>query len=283
MTRAFTPQSILWHPADLPGVLLIRGERLQQHFARHTHEEYALGVVTHGALGFDYRGAAHLAGAGEINIVVPGEAHTGHPALGASWSYRTFYVDPRLMREIDMEIPRPPRSIPFFAAGVIKDPTLAAAILDLHRDIDAAVIGPLEAQSRLLAVLAAWIRRHGDRVRARATAAHAADVSRVRERLDDCWQERPTLPQLAAMVGLSQFQLLRAFTRQFSLPPHAYLIQRQVREAKRMLGHGTSIAEVAHACGFADQSHLNRHFKRTWGVTPGRFRNFVQSGGVAVR
>lgn len=283
MLRDRTPKSILWQPADLPGVTLLRGEYLQQRLARHAHEEYALGVVTRGGLGFQYRGAAHLAGPGELNIVVPGEAHTGHPALDEFWSYRTFYIAPELMREVDAELGTPARSLPFFAAGVLKDPVLAAGVLDLHRDIDGGAAAPIEMQSRFLALIAAWIRRHGERARRAPVSIHAANVVRVREYLDDCWRERPVLAQLAAMVDLSSFQLLRAFEREYGVPPHAYLIQRQVREAKRMLERGVAIAEVAHSCGFADQSHLNRHFKRIWGVTPGRVRNFVQETRASAR
>jgi AraC-like DNA-binding protein len=102
----------------------------------------------------------------------------------------------------------------------------------------------------------------------------------VREFLDDCWQGKPTLSELAAVVQLGPYQLLRAFVRSYGLPPHAYLIQRQLREARRLLDTGSSIADVAHSCGFADQSHLHRHFKRTWGVTPGQYRNFVQERGL---
>lgn len=268
--REHKPKSILWQPASLPGVTLLRGEYLQQRLTRHTHEEYALGVVTSGGLGFQYRGASHLAGAGELNIVVPGEVHTGHPELDGFWSYRTFYIAPELMREVDAELGTPSRSLPFFAAGVLRDPVLAAGVLDLHQDLDGGANASIEVQSRLLALLAAWIRRHGERARRATVGVHTASVVRVREYLDDCWRERPVLAELAAMVDLSSFQLLRAFEREYGLPPHAYLIQHQVREAKRMLERGVAIAEVAHSCGFADQSHLNRHFKRIWGVTPGR-------------
>jgi AraC-like DNA-binding protein len=277
------PKSILWQPDSLPGVTLLRGEYLNQRLARHAHEEYALGVVTQGGLGFQYRGASHLAGPGELNIVVPGEVHTGHPALGGFWSYRTFYIAPELLREVDAELGAPARSLPFFAAGVLKDPLLAADVLRLHRDLDGGTGAPLEMQSRLLTLLAAWIRRHNERARRAATGRHAASVARVREYLDDCWRERPVLAELAAMVDLSSFQLLRAFERAYGLPPHAYLVQRQVREAKRMLERGAAIAEVALACGFADQSHLNRHFKRIWGITPGRVCNFVQETRTAAR
>lgn len=266
----------LWQPSDLRGVTLFRADRIQQRFARHTHDEYALGVITGGVLGFDYRGERLLAGAGEVNLVVPGEAHTGQPALGDDWSYRMFYIQPAVLRGTAQQMGYDD-DLPFFRAGVIRDPNLAATIVRLHDDVDQRVTAPLEAQSRFLALLAHWIRTHGEKRRQAAQiSAHAADVARVRDFLEESWQRKPDLSELAQMIGLSPYQLLRAFIRQYGLPPHAYLVQRQVREARRLLDGGLPITEVAYAAGFADQSHLNRHFKRTWGVTPGQYRNFVQ-------
>lgn len=270
----------LWKPQGLAGITLFRAEHFQQRFVRHSHDEYALGVITSGALGFEYRGEYVRAGAGEVNVVVPGEIHTGEPALGDDWGYRMFYIEPALMRDVARQLGRGEEHLPFFRAGVIKDPVLAATIAELHVDLDADRVSQLEAESKLIALLAAWTKRHGEVVRrSPRDPVHVPDVARVREFLDDCWHRKPALNELAAIVQLSPYQLLRAFARRYGLPPHAYLIQRQLREARRMLDAGSPIAEVAHACGFADQSHLHRHFKRTWGVTPGQYRNFVQERG----
>jgi AraC-like DNA-binding protein len=268
----------LWTHAGLTGVKLFRAEQFRQRFARHSHDEYALGVITGGVLGFDYRGERLRAGSGEINVVVPGEAHTGHPALGESWSYRMFYIEPALMQDIARQLGRDDAQLPFFRAGVIADRPLAARVLRLHQDLESQHVCALEVQSRLTVLLAAWTRRHGARTRtAVEDFGGVPNVSAVRDFLNDCWQQKPTLRQLAQMVELSPYQLLRAFSRRHGLPPHAYLIQRQVREAQRLIERGAPIADAAGGAGFADQSHLNRHFKRICGVTPGQYRNFVQA------
>lgn len=277
-------QTRLHRPASLPGLTLFGAEGLTQKFARHSHDEYALGVVTDGALGFHYRGGSHLAGAGEVNIVVPGEVHTGEPALGRHWSYRMFYLQPQLLQEAARQAGRRDATLPFFRAGVLRDPALAAAVLALHGDLLQDTVQPLEAQSRLLALLTTWLDRHAERsgaaTRRQTMARHAKAVGQVREFLEEHWLQRPTLEQLALLAGLSPFQLLRAFSREYGLPPHAWLVQRQLREARRLLALGVPPAEAAAASGFADQSHLHRHFQRTWGFTPGQFRNFVQEGAA---
>ena len=267
----------MWTPDGLSGVTLFRAEHFQQRFARHTHDEYALGVITSGVLGFDYRGAHHLAGRGEINLVVPGEVHTGQPERGDHWSYRMFYLAPALVADIAQQSGRG-RSEPFFAAGVIRDESLAASVIALHHELDARGIDALEAESRLLVLLSTWMRRYAEKQRYERIGAHAQNVARVREFLEDCGSQNPSLAALARLVDLSLYQLLRAFMREYGLPPHAWLIQRRVREARSMIDRGLSVADAAASAGFADQSHLNRHFKRILGFTPGRYRNFVQEG-----
>jgi AraC-like DNA-binding protein len=75
---------------------------------------------------------------------------------------------------------------------------------------------------------------------------------------------------------VSPFQLIRAFHAVFGVPPHAYLMQVRLRAARTMLVRGESITTAAFTCGFVDQSHLTRVFKRYYGMTPGVFtRAFI--------
>ncbi|HEY0468097.1 MAG TPA: helix-turn-helix domain-containing protein, partial [Polyangiaceae bacterium] len=69
-------------------------------------------------------------------------------------------------------------------------------------------------------------------------------------------------------AGLSRFEALRAFKKRYGLPPHAYQLCLRIGHARRLLLEGAPAAEVAARCGFADQSHFTRHFKRFNGVTP---------------
>jgi AraC family transcriptional regulator len=84
-----------------------------------------------------------------------------------------------------------------------------------------------------------------------------------------------SLNDLAEAVHLSPFHVARLFKQALGVSPHQYLIQVRVNSARSLLSAGSgerSLAEVASAVGFADQSHLTRHFKRITGVTPKQFR-----------
>ncbi len=84
-----------------------------------------------------------------------------------------------------------------------------------------------------------------------------------------------SLPDIAGAVHLSPFHLARLFKQSLGVSPHQYLIQLRVNSARWLLSAGSgerSLAQLANAVGFADQSHLTRHFKRVLGVTPRQLR-----------
>ena len=82
-----------------------------------------------------------------------------------------------------------------------------------------------------------------------------------------------TTEDIAAAIGLSKSHFSRAFRSTLGTSPMAYVAARRVERAKQMmLASAESLADVALDCGFADQSHLNRQFRRTVGMTPGRWR-----------
>ncbi|SFN65945.1 Helix-turn-helix domain-containing protein [Mesorhizobium sp. NFR06] len=51
---------------------------------------------------------------------------------------------------------------------------------------------------------------------------------------------------------------------------------RRLQRARRMIAEEDSLAEIAAAAGFSDQSHFNRHFKKAFGLTPGRWAALVR-------
>lgn len=95
-------------------------------------------------------------------------------------------------------------------------------------------------------------------------------LRRVRDYVHDHLSEEITLETLAALLHLSPYHFARKFKEATGLPPYQYVLQCRVEQAKALLTAGRhSISEVAQAVGFASQSHLTRHIKHAFGVTPG--------------
>ena len=90
---------------------------------------------------------------------------------------------------------------------------------------------------------------------------------------------------LAKLVSFSKSHFSRAFKRSLGLPPMAYVMVRRIERAKVLMSSTSQqLTEIALICGFADQSHLNRSFRRLIGVSPGRWRRTnVEAIGSANR
>ncbi len=88
--------------------------------------------------------------------------------------------------------------------------------------------------------------------------------------------EPPDLDEMAEQVGLSKYHLLRAFKKATGLSPRQWSMQLRTRRALGLLRRGLAVGEVAHALGFADQSHLTRYFTSAYGISPGRYQRAVR-------
>jgi AraC-like DNA-binding protein len=246
----------------------------------HMHEEYSLSVTLRGGLGFDFRGSRHLAPSGVISCVAPGEVHNAFAAHGNRWEFVNLAVPTAVVRGVLSSLEWP-ETLPDLPRRVVADPEMVCGFTALHRLLESGG-DLLERQSTCTLVLAEFFRKYSTAAGASgpARAEHRA-VQRARELLHDRFAEAIPLAHLATHAGLSAYHFLRTFHRVVGMTPHVYLNQVRLLEAKRKLSQGASVAEAALACGFYDQSHMTRQFKRLALMTPGRYRSaFIYPAGT---
>ncbi len=98
-------------------------------------------------------------------------------------------------------------------------------------------------------------------------------VARAVELIHADYAEPFSVAELAAAVGLSPSALHERFRAAMDCGPGEYAMAVRLDHAERLLrASDLSIAEIAVATGFSDQSALTRSLRRRRGVTPGRFR-----------
>jgi len=151
---------------------------------------------------------------------------------------------------------------------------VAAALLRELLGIDAATPAFIEA---LATVLSVHLIRHyseSGQTAPELTPAHRAVSAAVRF-IREHYAEEVKLSDMADAAGVSTFHLTRLFKKTVGMSPHQYLVEVRVHSAHALLASGAerpTLAEVATAVGFADQSHLTRQFKRILGTTPKKAR-----------
>ena len=98
-------------------------------------------------------------------------------------------------------------------------------------------------------------------------------LRRVRERLQDSYLDAPGLSALAGVAGVHPVHLSREFHRHYRMTIGEFVRTRRVEHASELLSKSNlSLAEIASACGFSDQSHFCALFKKHSGMTPAKFR-----------
>jgi AraC-like DNA-binding protein len=203
----------------------------------------------------------------------PDEALVATPEGGRPGSFNVLIVQPALLEEWLSE--QQVRSVRAEFSAVSKriSEGLLAKFRRLFTTLDASD-SSMRLQSDALELSEALIVE----LIAGADDAKLRDGPAIRgtARMRECLHEEGLdidLESLAAKAGLSRFQALRAFKRRYGLPPHAYQLCLRIARARSMLNAGAPPADVAARCGFVDQSHFTRHFKRHLGVTPMQYAN----------
>jgi len=216
------------------------------------------------------RGRVHVGEPGVVFCNTPGEVMIANPYQDPG-SFNVLEIESHVIEHWLAEQQR--GSLPVDWASVMR-PISAALRERFCRFFETfePSASAMEVQSRLLEISELMI---SELIRGaqppRPMAAHPIrGAARMREFLNEEGLN-VDLDTLAQSVGLSRFQALRAFKQRYGLPPHAYQLCVRIGHARRLLLDGVPAADVALRCGFADQSHFTRHFKRFNGVTPAQY------------
>lgn len=275
MTTTFLPsreKAKFWRATDYHNLELLSATYITHQFARHYHETYAIGVVEGGSYTFYHKGSMEIIRAGQMVLINPNEVHSGKPVDNMGWKYRMFYPNVNLMRKIAKEISGEDWVQPHFLYPVVEDELVARQLLHLHHVLERSD-NRLKRDTAMRVAFGALILRHAENIPHNALFTPERNaVKQVREYLENHYEDNTSLDELANIAGLSPFHLVRVFREETGLPPHTYLTHVRVMKAREMLQNDPrSIADVAYATGFTDQSHLTRWFKRIVGVTPGKY------------
>lgn len=272
MTPHFHDHARLWRSPLLPDAELLTAQYYAQEFAPHWHEGFSIPVIQTGAQSYRYRGTRCIAGVGSIAAINPGEIHTGERATDNGWTYRAFYPAVAWMQALASSMAGRSMDVPWLPDGAINDTDVAAKLSVAHRLLEAHA-DTLQAESALTEAFALLLSRYArNRVQTQSLLPDAVRVERMKALLADDVTAPLPLSTLAAAVGLSPFYAARLFSRTVGMPPHAWRNQVRLNRAQALLRRGISVTEVAAEQGFTDQSHFTRHFKRAYGVAPGRWQ-----------
>lgn len=269
------PEVVCWRDGALDGACLATARYGDHKFDRHLHDELVIVMTESGAGQCHTRAGSDVAGPGSVLVFGPGEYHSGEVWEGREWIYRAIYLDMEGLGALSAVFSPESRadSPLLIPPGLYQDPHLAGLLVKAHASLDEQrAVSLLERQANWWGAMGMLVGRYGESAQTFGEARREAHkMAQVREYLEANYERDISVDELAELVGLSRYYLTRAFCKEFGLPPHAYATQVRLLAAKRLLATGHNAASAAAAVGFYDQSHLNRLFKRAYGITPGKY------------
>jgi AraC-like DNA-binding protein len=243
--------------------VMVRRLRLRggHRYPRHAHEGWSFGLVGSGSVRLRTAGSWCVAVEGLATVLRPGEVHEGVVDERTGLAYATVSVPEEVVRGV---------------CDSTGTPDVSSLLLETARPVGslvaAASAAVAEERRERLAGAVAWVfadapARAGAGVRPEQSLATAA-----KGMLDDGFAGPVSVRAVAERLGVAPATVIRSFSRRYGLPPYAYVVSRRVEMARQLLDGGVGPAEAAERAGFYDQAHLNRHFTRVVGVTPGAYR-----------
>ena len=257
-----------WRP-PVAGVAEVLHAYFPDHaYPSHTHDTWTLLLVDTGTIRYDLDHHEHGALGDRVTLLPPHVPHDGRTVEATGFRKRVVYLD----------------------ADVIGVDRIGAAV-DHPGWVEPALRGARSARCSTRSTTRAtrsrarsgwpwWPTGCGSRL-AGATEPPSYDAT-CRWRTGSATCSTPgvveglSLPEAAAALGAHPTHLVRAFSREFGIPPHRYLTGRRLDRARRLLLAGERAADVAVAVGFHDQAHLTRHFRRLLGVAPAAYARSAQ-------
>ncbi|MCW5747110.1 MAG: AraC family transcriptional regulator [Alphaproteobacteria bacterium] len=258
-----------WWDRHVPGLSLLRADFTTHEYPPHSHDAFVIAVTETGGSIIRSRGQVEEARPSTLFVFNPAEPHAGWMGRSRRWRYRSLYLTASAIDAVARGLGI--AAVPYFTRNMFGDRDLIDGFMALHCALEDGR-DALHEQEMLVATFGRLFQRHGSG--GRRIAAAPRDAMALRDVIDLMQArhgEALRLDTLADTAGLSEFQLIGLFKRTTGLTPHAYLTRIRLNAACRQLRLGTPPADAATACGFYDQSALNRHFKRCYGITPLQF------------
>ncbi|MCE3605710.1 AraC family transcriptional regulator, partial [Massilia sp. P8910] len=207
-------------------------------------------------------------------VLHPDEAHDGQAGTEDGFQYRMLYVEPAMIQQILGGKP-----LPYIKNGISRDPRLYAAMHALLPSMGYPM-DALEEDDALFELANALRAVSGVSEKEKGFDYRAAE--RAREFIHSAMDRTITLPELAEHSGRDRWSLSRDFRLLFGTSPYRYLTMRRLDLVRSLLLQGQPLASAALIAGFTDQSHMTRHFSKTFGLSPARWLRMTDTGPAAI-
>jgi len=262
-----------WKSSGIDSLEMVETNEHRHSYPYHLHEALEVIWVKSGSALIYCRGKVSTIESGEACVISPNECHGGGCHGKASIEFTSIHIPFNIVHQFAqlnrrnfnaLVYLRPVKIISSGCAGRIL-PKLISGLKDQCSGQAQREIATQSLEKLLFARSLPRSQVFG------MTESHPA-VDRVKSIICRNYAETIDIAMLASEVQLNKRYLISLFKFATGITPHQFLIGIRVDHARRLIHSNFALGPAAVETGFADQSHLNRYFKRQWGMTPGAYR-----------
>ena len=235
-------------------------------YKKHAHQEYALGVTLRGIQEYNLGGSFQSSHESGVMLFNPEQPHDGRAHDNSGIDYVMIYIKPDLFLEILEK-----KEMLRFSSPIVYDIRLQQKILTLSHAVfnekDEALC------SELLLSLA-------DECHHNLFENYRKDdalTSRAKEMIHSTPENVLKLDDICKELNVSKYKFIRMFKASAGISPYQYFLNCKIEHAKGLLEKTKDVYSAVAECGFVDLTHLNKHFKSTYGITAYEYTTYLKS------
>ncbi|MBE9066806.1 helix-turn-helix transcriptional regulator [Leptolyngbya cf. ectocarpi LEGE 11479] len=239
----------------------------------------AIQLTGHNTVRYDFDGAPRthsFTGGGQVAVVPKGVPHQGRIQQDMLWI--AIYLGSDFVTQAVYESMNTDR-IHFLPSPPLRDPLIHQIGRCLVKDASAEddQYGHLHAESLANTLAVHLIQNYATDnpiVRDYEDGLSRYQLKQAIDYIQANLDQTIKLADIATLLGMSQYYFCRLFRQSMGIPPYQYVIRQRVERAKQLLRRDRQVAisDISLECGFANQSHLSKHFRQLTGTTPKAYR-----------
>ena len=223
-------------------------------YKRHFHNTYSISLITSGECVFSKNQSIYRAKKGDVRVINPYEIHE---IYSSSWEHINLVLSAYFVRSIAKNF----KDINIGFKTIIKDEQLLLDIQNLYDNNSKKIVKILRYMLKNYSKVSSKEPLHVEKSKLQKAVLYIYQNAN---------NESIELDEIISHVGLSKYHFLREFKKEFGLTPHRYVQNIKINNARRMLYHNFPLSQIAQECGFYDQSHFIKTYKKFFGHTPSK-------------
>jgi len=234
-------------------------------YKKHSHKEYAVGVTLRGIQHYNLNGSLQLSYPNGVMLFNPEQVHDGMAHDKTGLEYVMLYIEPELLLEVIEK-----KDIVLFSNPIVYDYKLEQRILSLSN----AILG--EKDDALFTEL--LLSLTDNLIQTDFYTECKKDntlIKKAKDMLHTNLENVPKLDEICKELDLSKFKFIRMFKANTGISPYQYFLNCKIERAKQLIEKSRDVHSAVAEYGFADLTHLNKHFKSVYGTTAFEYLSYL--------